>query len=162
MSKKKTAFLKLISGNKPPIIAAADGMETLVKIIDFPTSINGDFVVKYGADEQGQATKKTPVDVYEMSPASTFENTLGLLSKDIGKICLTQAQIKNFLKEEKHRKWLRNNCGTFFPFRSRNNFFVARVSFVANYCIDIDIRQLIGARVWRTEDTPWFVVPRLI
>ncbi len=100
----KNKFLKLISGGESIVISEVDGTEILAKASDIFTWIDKDFI-NDGADQRGSATGETPVRVYEMMEDATFSQMFGSLSSDVRKLCLTQAQIKSFVRN--YKNWLR-------------------------------------------------------
>lgn len=156
----KNEFLNLISTDHSLILDACDGSEIIAGSEDmFKASIDSDFV-NWGADELGASTLETPVEVHEMIKNGTFAQLFGSLSGDIDKLCLTQAQIKGFVR--KYRQWLRNDgSATFFLFKSYGNFFVAYVD--VNSCGRLYVRVLRFEYdyVWHAEYRHRFVVPQL-
>ncbi|MBI2279003.1 MAG: hypothetical protein HYU81_03010 [Candidatus Brennerbacteria bacterium] len=155
----KHAFLKLISAGTSIVLDAVDGSETLAKATDIFTYIDSDFV-NYGADEAGSATGETPASVYEMVQNATFAQMFGSLSNDLNKLCLTQSQIKNFVR--KHRGWLRTDgYGTFFLFRSKGKFFVADVFVRSGGALRLRVRRLEDGSVWFAGGWLRLVVPQL-
>jgi len=153
-------FLQLISGGKSLTIDAVDGSEVLADAKEmFPAGIDSDFK-NWGADEPGQPTAEMPVDVYEMKQDATFSQMFGELNFDLRRLCLTQHQIKNFVK--KHRSWLRTEgYATFFLFESNGNFFVAVVRFYSDDRLRVGVRQFEGSDVWDAEYRHRVVVPQL-
>ncbi len=142
-------FLKLISGGESLTLDAVNGTETLVDAKDVFAHIDPDFK-NWGADEKGPETGETAVDVYEMVKDATFSQMFRKLNVDARKLCLTQHQIKNFVK--KHRNWLRiDGYATFFLFESKGNLFVARVSFGSGGRLDVHVYRFGSLRVWHAE-----------
>ena len=125
--KIRKKYLKLISGGKNLVLDAVDGTKVIADATDvFSAGIDSDFR-RWRADESGQPTDKTPVAVYEMKKDANFAQMVGDLNADTGKLCLSQHQILNFI--ERHKGWLRaEGYGTFFPFKSYGEFFVAIVN----------------------------------
>ncbi len=132
-------------------IDAVDGQEILANASDlFGDNIDSDFT-NYGADEPGQATKIASTNIYEMKEDATFEQMFGELSPDTEKLCLTQAQIKQFIRQ--HRNWLRaDGWATFFPFKSNGKFFVARVRVRSGGDLSVFVRRFEHSNVWDAED----------
>jgi len=155
----RNKFLKLISSGESLVLNAVDGKETLADAKDLFAYIDPDFK-NWGANKKGLATKETFVNVYEMKKNATFSQMFGSLSADVGKLYLTQHQIKKFVK--KHLVWLRTEgYSTFFLFKSNDNFFVAEVIFnsdgkllVVVYRFEVDYVCSAGSR-------PRVVVPQL-
>jgi len=139
-------FLKLISGGESLTLDAVNGTETLVDAKDVFAHIDPDFK-NWGADEKGPETGETAVDVYEMVKDATFSQMFRKLNVDARKLCLTQHQIKNFVK--KHRNWLRiDGYATFFLFESKGNLFVARVFFYSDDRLFVNVYRFEYLYVW--------------
>lgn len=150
-------FLTLISSEDSIVISPVDGRGLLSEAKDIFSYIDSDFR-NYGADERGGATGATPVQVYEMSKDATFAQLFGSLSSDLDGLCLTQAQIIEFVKA--HRRWLRNDgYGTFFLFKSKNSCFVAYVGVDSGGTLKVNVYQFESSRVWNAEDRHRVVVP---
>lgn len=156
----KDVFLRLISGGKCLTLDACDGSEILADARDvFNGFIDPDFK-SWGVDEPGESTAKTLVDVHEMVLDGTFVQLFGLLSLDLDKLCLTQHQIKMFVR--KYRDWLRTDgYATFFLFKLHGQFFVANVHFGSDGSLGADIFRLGYDRVWIAENLHRIVVPKL-
>jgi hypothetical protein len=152
-------ILRLISGDYPLTIDAVDGTEILADAKDvFVGGIDPDFK-NWGADEIGNPTAETPIDVHEMTKDATFSQMFGELNTDVRKLCFTQAQIKNFVK--KYRDWLRaDGYATFFLLKSKGNFFVADVV-DSDGELFVNRRQLDDPGVWAAGYRRRVVVPRL-
>jgi hypothetical protein len=155
----KEVFLKLISGGHSLTIDAVDGSEILADAEDVFAYIDSD-LKNWGADEKGPATGETFVEVHEIVKDAMFSQMFGLPDSDIRKLCLTQHQIKNFVK--KHRKWLRTEgYGTFFLFKSNDQFFVARVRFASGVKLLVHVYRFGIDYVWAAECRLRMVVPQL-
>ena len=150
-------FLKLISDGQELIIDATDGKEILADAKDVFAWIDNDFV-NWGANEPGQSTEATSVQVYEMTKDANFNNMFESLGNPEN-LCLTQAQIKGFVK--KHRDWLRTDgYGTFFLFKSNGNMFVADV-YVSSDGLYVNVYRFGYSFVWDAEYRHRVVVPQL-
>ena len=158
--KRSNKFLWLISGGVSLTVDAVDGTEILADAKDvFSGGIDSDFI-NWEADEPDRSTVETPVDVYEMTQDATFSQMFGDLSSDVRRLCLTQHQIKNFVK--KHRSWLRTEgYATFFLFESKGHFFVAVVRFDSRGRLGVRVFRFGGSSVWRAGNRHRLVVPRL-
>ena len=157
--KKQSQVLKLISGTETLMLDALDGKETLATAKEvFPSGIDGDFK-NWGTNKAGIATKEQAVDVHELVKDGTFAQMFGSLGTDLDKLCLTQAQIKNFCK--KHPNWLRKDGhATLFLFKVEDQFFVARVD-VNSGGLGVYVYRFEDGRVWDAERSPRVVVPQL-
>ena len=152
-------ILRLISGGEILVIEACDGTEILADASDVFPLIDSDFR-NWGADEPGPATVDTKAAVYEMDKDAAFSQMFGSLSGDVSKLCLTQAQIKGFVK--KHRRWLRTDgLATFFLFQSRGHLFVAGVYVLAAGRLKADVLRFEYSRVWGAVNRHRVVVPQL-
>ncbi|HUD04093.1 MAG TPA: hypothetical protein VMR73_01210 [Candidatus Paceibacterota bacterium] len=150
--------LKLISGGKSIVIGETDGKETLAKAKDLFTGfLDGDFKA-YGTDHPAAPTKAMPVEVYEMVENADFRKLFGGFQTELDKLCLTQAQIKSFVKN--HSDWLRKDgYATFFLFKVEDKFFVA-VVYVYSDGLHAYVCRLGGDDVWCGEDQHRVVVPQ--
>ena len=161
-AKAQSQFLKLISGGVSLTVDAVDGTEILADAKEkdvFSGGIDSDFI-NWEADEPDRSTVETPVDVYEMTQDATFSQMFGDLSSDVRRLCLTQHQIKNFVK--KHRSWLRTEgYATFFLFESKGHFFVAFVIFNSTDKLNVDVNRFEYSSVWHAGSRHRLVVPRL-
>lgn len=156
---KENQFLKLISGDKSLVLDAIKGTEILAEAKEMFKYIDSDFR-NWKADEKGPATKETAVHVYEMAQDATFSQMFGSLSSDLRKPCLTQAQIKNFVR--KYREWLRTGgWATFFLFESNKELFVAHVDVLSDGLLWVDVRRFEYSYVWSAEGRYRLVVPQL-
>lgn len=156
---KANDFLKLISSGETLILDAVDGTETLYGASDVFAYRDSNFK-NYGVNEKELATGKIPVDMHEMIKDATFAQVFGSLSSDVKKLCLTQHQIKNFVK--KYRNWLRDDgYATFFLFESNNELFVAHVYFDSDGGLKVLVRRFEYSLVWRVGLCHRLVVPQL-
>lgn len=152
-------YLKLISGEEDITIDVCDGTELISEATDTFASIDSDFE-NYGANEKGVATNATKVGVYELTKDSQFADFFNSIGVALDKLCLTQAQIINFIR--KHRNWLRTNeYATFFLFKSGSKFFVAYVSFDVDGRLGVYVDRLGHGFVWRAGRRHRVVVPEL-
>ena len=152
-------IVKLISGAETLELEPTDGKETIAKAKDtFPGWIDGDFK-NYGTDVKGKPTEKANVQVHEMIKDGTFAQIFGGLSDNLDALCLTQAQIIQFVK--KHRKWLRaDGFATFFLFKVGDEFFVALVS-VDGGGLGVGADRFSRGGVWSASGRRRVVVPQL-
>ncbi len=150
-------ILKLISEGESIILDSEDGTKTLAKAKDLFSWIDSDFN-NYGTDQKGAPTKETALQVYEMNEDATFSKMFGSLDSDLTKFCLTQAQIKQFVK--RHKNWLRGEgYGTFFLFESNNQFFVAYVDVHSDDALEVSVHRFENSNVWSADDRHQVVVP---
>lgn len=155
----KDTFLRLISSGENLTIDAVDGRETLANAEDTFAYIDSNFK-NWDADVKGPATEEIFVNVQEMEKDATFSQMFGELNADVGKLCLTQHQIKNFVK--KHRKWLRTDgYATFFLFKSNGNFSVAFAHFRSGVRLGVSVLQFGDLSVWDAGYRARVVVPQL-
>ena len=154
----QTPFLKLISANETLILDECDGTETLAMAKNTFKWIDPD-LKNWDTDKKGPATGKTPIQVFEITKDATSAEMFDSLSSDKKKLCLTQHQIKNFVR--KHRNWLRTDgYATSFLFEENNDFFVARV-FVFPGGLFVYVLRFEYSPVWNAVFRPRFVVPQL-
>ncbi|MFH0891847.1 MAG: hypothetical protein V1867_03650 [Candidatus Falkowbacteria bacterium] len=150
-------YLRLLT-DKPFIIDVVNGCEILADADDVFTWIDKDFK-KWRVDEQGPATDRIPVIVYEMTKDGTFADLYGSLCRDNRKLCFTQAQIKSFVK--KYRSWLQTDgYGALFLLQSRGEFFVARVRAHSNG-FHVEVHRFEHAALWYVVNRLRLVVPQI-
>lgn len=157
---KPASFLKLISGGSVLELDPADGTEIIPDATSvFTAGIDSDFR-RWGADQPGRPTKKTPVVVHEVVRDATFVQMFGELSDDVRRLCFTQAQILGFVK--KHRDWLRvDGYATFFLFESNGELFVADVSVRSGGGPRVRVVRFGLSDVWCAECRHRLVAPQL-
>jgi hypothetical protein len=156
----KKQFTRLISDGEKLIIDAVDGSETLADAKEiFTGGIDSDFK-NWDADEKGSAASEALAEVREMIKDATFSQMFGELNADVGKLCLTQHQIKSFVK--KYRNWLqKDGYGTFFLFRSNGHFFVAYADLSSGGSLRVLVVRFEYDYVWLADARHRLVVPRL-
>lgn len=159
LAEQVVGFLKLISGIETITIRAVDGQATIAKAGDLFTGwLDNDFV-NYGTDVPGQATKEMPVQVFEMIKDGTFAQIFGGFGENLDRLCLTQAQIIQFVKD--HSRWLHpEGWATFFLFKVNGEYFVAFV-YRGVGRLGVFACRLSYDHVWRAECRHRVVVPQL-
>ncbi len=118
-------FWRLISRSETLILDALDGKETLMRAKEvFPAGIDRDFK-KMSTNKAGIATQKQAVYAYELVRPGTLKKMFNSFGVDLDKLCLTQAQIKNFCR---NHPWLDDDGHeTLFLFKVEDQFFFAHV-----------------------------------
>lgn len=158
-NRAKNKFFRLISEEKNLILDATDGSEVLANATGVFDYVDPDFK-NWNIDKPRASTPETPVEMYEMIQGGTFAQLFGSLSNDVGRLCLTQDQIKNFVK--KYRQCLqKDGYGTFFLFKSQKNFFVAGVIFGFGKRLEVRVSRFEYDYVWYAVPHHCLVVPRL-
>mgnify|MGYP001612769123 FL=1 len=151
--------LRLISGGKSVKLDATDGKETLTKAKDVFVYVDPDFK-NWGCDVKSEATPETEVAVYEMVKDGTFQQLFGGFGENLDRLCLSQAQIKAFARDQKN--WLRSDgYATFFLFKVGSDFFVAYVDVYA-VGLNVYVCRLSNDYVWHAESRHRIVVPQLV
>src|SRR6516225_10439495 len=98
----------------------------------------------------GPPTTETRVRIYEMVKDCTFQDMFGGFGVGLDSLALTQAQIKQFAK--RRGDWLKKGGnGTFFLFKTGNEFFVAAVYFFSDGRLGVRVRDLTLERVFRAQ-----------
>lgn len=160
----KSVLCKITS--KPLILDPTDGTETLANANDLFSHIDPDFN-NWGTNKKGASTQQQFVDVYEMTNDATFAEMFGSLSNNPDQLCLTQAQIKQFVK--KHRdKLCIDGFTTFFLFKGKkmkgvksSQLFVAGVGVVSGGGLWVSVHRFGRSFVWPAGDRLRVVVPQL-
>lgn len=152
-------FLKIISGGETVKLDSVKGNVTIADSKNVFTYIDGDFK-NWKVNTSSDATPETRVDVYEMTKDATFTQMFGSLCSDLDTLCFTQHQIVNFVT--KHRNWLRTEgYGTFFLFKSDEQFFVAFVHFPDGGSLEVGVRRFEYPPVWLASNRRRLVAPQL-
>ena len=153
-------ILRLISGGRNLIIPATDGSELISQAKGiFPGGIDPDFI-NLGANEPGDPTPDTPVDVYELVRNATLAQMFDSICAYPERLCLEQSQIIGFV--QMYPKWLHpRGWPTFFPFQSKDNFFVAPVYADVGGRLFVDVSRRECDYVWDAEFRYRIVLPQL-
>ncbi len=155
----QTDFTRVVSICEGLMLDAVNGAEVLANASDFFDYVDEDFK-KWSANKPGLATEEMPVCVYEMASDATFAQIFGSLAEDVRKLCLTQAQIKNFVR--KHHNWLRTNgYETYFLFESNEQFFIAGVQVYSGFRLKVNVYRFGYSYVWYAKYRRRVVVPQL-
>lgn len=152
--------LKLISGAETLTLDSTDGTEVIAEAGSlFNGYLDSDFR-NWKTNVKGNPTEAQNVQVHEMTKDGTFEQIYGGLGDNLDVMCLSQAQIIQFVK--KHRKWLREDgYGTFFLFKVGDEFFVASVGVDSDGSLYASVNRVSRDGVWFAGYRRRFVVPQL-
>ncbi len=121
----------VLLSDKTPVIEARGGAATIAEATNTFTSYIDPNFKKWDLDKSSLATKEISVKIYWVGD-SFFSptNALMYLNKNLDKLCLTQSQIIYFCKrypskmiDERYGK-----KGTFFLFKAREKYFLAKVN----------------------------------
>ncbi len=155
----QTDFTRVVSLCEGLLLDPVGGAEVLAHASDIFVYIDEDFR-KWGADKPGPEMPEMPVSVYEMASDATFAQVFGSLAEDVRKLCLTQAQVKNFVR--KHYDWLRTNgYETYFLFESNEQFFIAGVQVYSGFRLKVNVYRFGYSYVWYARYRRRVVVPQL-
>lgn len=154
--------LRLISGGEKIVLAATNGTETLAQAQDIFTGYVDPRFKSWGLDVPASPMPETEVAVYEMEKSSTFAQLFGGFGENLDRLCFTQAQIRQFCRDPKSKKWLHpKGWPTFFLFEVGNEYFVARVYRYEHGKLRVNVRHFSRDVVWSAEDRGRVVVPQL-
>jgi hypothetical protein len=158
MAENISGCLKLISGAETLTIGETDGTATIAEASALFTGyLDSDFK-NSGLDVKAKPTTSTNVAVYEMVKNGNFGQIFGGLSNNLDSLCLTQAQIIEFVKH--HGKWLRTDgYATLFLFKVDKEFFVASVHL--NPDLGVYVRRFGNVEVCFAVYRRRVVVPQL-
>jgi hypothetical protein len=138
---------------------AVNGRRTIVHSKGVFNYIDYHFRI-YKANEAGNATKKTPVSVYQVVKCTGFEKIFGSFHSDVDKLCFTQHQIINFIT--KYKNWLRTDGKfTFFLFKAHGEYFTAGVCFDVHDSLGVFPCRFENGILW-PSDQHRVVVPQLL
>jgi len=118
----RNKYLRAISRKNQIKIGPTNGACAIVGASDVFTG----GIDSFRLNVKTRSTKKTPVRVFEFVKDGIFTEIFSGFGKNLNRLCFTQDQIIRFVKD--HAKWLRaDGFGTFFLFKEKGKFFVARV-----------------------------------
>ena len=158
LAENVSGCLKLISGAETITLKPTDGKESIAKARNlFLGWLDSDFKM-WGLDMESGSTMEMNVTVHELIKAGDYRKIFGSLSDDPKKLCLTQPQIIQFVKN--HRKWLSENW-TFFLFEANGELFVADVNLNADGNLLVHVNRFSNDFAWSAEDRRRIVVPQL-
>ena len=158
-NKEEDKILSLISVSETLILEDLDGKATIANAKNtFKSYLDSNFK-NWRLNNKGNATKETPIQVYEMVKDATFSQMFNSLSSDLDSLCLTQNQIIRFC--EKYPSHLRQDgYATFFLFKESGEYFVASVN-VSSDGLFVLVNRFEFAYVWSAEFRHRLVVPQL-
>ncbi len=160
LAKNINDYVKLISESETITLKPTDGKETLAEAGDLFTGWLDPNFLKWGTYVSGSATKEMNVTVHEMIKDGTFAQIFGGMADDLNTLCLSQAQIIQFVK--KHKKWLHTDShATFFLFKVGDEFFVARVRFDDHRKLTVTLYRLSFSSLWNAKYCLRVVTPQL-
>src|SRR3990167_7543929 len=106
-------YLKLIKDNLT--LKATKGKETLARADDIFQYIDSDFE-SWGLDKKSENTNETKLAIFELVANADYRTMFGELSNDLDKLCLTQAQVIEFVKSYPDQSQ-QDGYVTFFMFK---------------------------------------------
>lgn len=137
-------------------LSATKGTQTIAKAKDVFTSLIDYDFVNWKTDIKEKDTKKTQLEVYEMTTDATFSQ----IFTQPDKMTLTQGQIIKFCKN--HKSVLKqDNYGTLFLFKVGEEFFVACVYVYSDDRLSVYVYRLSFGNVWYAGDGRRVVLPQL-
>ncbi len=154
--------LKLILANKPVVIGATKGTETLASANDMFSYISPDFK-NWGCDKVEQATSEMTVEVYEQIEDADFPKIFGSVDQDFDRLVLTTPQIKHFVLNHAKDYFLEEEEWTCFRFLFKvgNEFFVADVRILSSGDRAVRIFRFLDGSVRHAQYHHRIVVPKL-
>lgn len=160
MATKIQGCVKRILDGEQIVIGKTDGKQTLTNAKEVFTGLVDPDFVNYGCDVEGKPTAEMPVEVFEMVEDGDFKRIFGGFSVSLDHLCLSQHQIKLFVRDHCD-KLLAGGYGTFFLFKVGGEFFVAGVCFDGGGRLRVNVHRLSYACVWYTGFRHRIVVPQL-
>lgn len=131
--------------------------DTIARAEDVFSWIDSDFE-NWNTNKKSPKTDKIKVAVLEQEKDGTFNDIFNSISTDLDSLCLTQAQIIEFVKTYKAE--LNQDWYNFFLFKVATEFFVARVR-VRDGELEVYVGRFSDDGVWGAEFRRRFVVPQL-
>jgi len=139
-----SSFLKLLS---TVTIQATDGKSVIAQEKElFNGYLDSDFK-NWGLDETGDPTPETSIQVFELIKNATLNQMFNSISNELDKICLTQSQIIEIIKN--HRNLL-NQEGyvNFFLMKENDEYFVTGVGLYSDGGLYALVYRFGYASVW--------------
>ncbi len=141
-------------------IPKTSGKENLVHAKDVFTGWIDPNFEAYGCDVESKPTHEAIVEVFELIEECDFGQIFGGFNMSLDKLCLTQHQIKLFVKS--HRNKLRvGGFGTFFMFKAGEEYFVAHVNFSSDGRLKVRAYRYSNNHMWHAENRHRLIVPQL-
>jgi hypothetical protein len=153
----KKNFLEPIFEGERLFIGATDGTQNIAYAKDVFGQIDPSFK-KLKTDVSDQSRPRTLVEVNKLKKVATFLQMFGELNNDLHELCLTQHQIKSFVREHYNCVWL---CPVLYLFESEGKFVVARVAFTPNGSLMIHKYNVENKTKWSVNSGTWVVVPAI-
>jgi len=146
------------------MISPTDGSRTIATALDVFIGAIDKIFDRWGTNKPELPAKETPILAYELAQDATFAQMFSSLSPDLDKLCLTQAQIIEFVAT--HPNQLRTECcGNFFLFKSTGKptgkLFVASVLSSDAGAFHADVCQFDDTHIWNSELHHRLFVPQL-
>lgn len=154
-------YTRLFSGAEILILKPTDGTAIVANANDvFNAGIDGDFW-HLECNVPGPATLQQIVTVHEMVRKGTYAQIFAGLPGNLDNLCLTQAQIIQFVL--KYRKWLQaGGYPTFFLFKVGSEYFVARVFVSSDSKLGVVLDGFSVGSVWSATLRPRIVIPLIL
>ena len=150
-------YLRLISGDELLLIDPTDGTETLSRASTVFAYVDSNFA-RWGCHLPGMQTPQAGVRVFEMTRDGRFSELFNSFGMNLRNLCLTQAQIINFVK--RYPFWLKSGGnGTFFLLEAGSEFFIAAVYQFFDGRIGVRARRFSLERVFRANKGHRVIVP---
>lgn len=157
----KVLYTRLVSGAEILILEPTDGTAIVANADDiFNAGIDGDFW-QWECNVPGPTTLQQIVTVHEMVRNATYAQIFAGLAGNLDSLCLTQAQIIQFVL--KHRKWLRTEgYPTLFLSKVGPEYFVVRVYVYSDSKLSVSLCRFSGGVVWDAAYRPRVVIPQTL
>lgn len=154
----KVGCLQLLHDANSIIIGATNGDETFANAGRiFTGQLHPDFK-EWGCGKSSSPTRRTAVQVFEMSTDGTFEDVYRSTAIELDSLWLAESQIIEFVRT--HRKWLKaRGFATFFLFKQGSEFLVARIQYVSHGYLYARPFRLSHDKVWTAKYRHRFVLP---
>jgi len=140
------------------VLPPCDGTKTIAK--DGTDLFTGWIDPEFNNCGANDRTSETRVAVLEMVEDADFATMFGSLDKDTSKLCLTQHQILDFVRD--HENLLRDGgYATLFLFKSKGKFFVASVAWNDYGSLGVNFRRFGSDGICLAKYGHRVVVPQL-
>ncbi len=162
MTRNIQGCVRLVSVERPIVITKTNGKEVLAHASELFGYIDPDFLMECSGEALPAA--EMPVEMFEVVESNDFTRIFGSFDIHLDRLCLSQHQIKMFVRDyrDKLSRLKKDGGSTFFLFKVETQFFVARVRVRFDGWLWIGLCRFPHDHVWRAEDGHRIVVPQLI
>lgn len=143
---EKSSFLRLVSTFT---IQPTDGKSVIAQEKELFNGYLGSDFRNWGLDKKGEVAPKTNIEVFELVKDANFSQIFNAISNNIDKLCLTQSQIIQIVRN--HRNLLnQDGWANFFLMKENHEYFVTYVCLYSGGDLGAGVRRFDDVCVWHS------------